>query len=258
MEEKKYKEPIAPKRVMTIHAHPDDQEVSVGGTIAKWAKAGSEIICVVVTNGEAGAGDEGNRDPSKNDAFKPHLIKMREGEQFAANKLLGVRETIFMGYPDGELQPTMELRKKLTRLIRKYKPDVVVCGDPTVRFFGSNYMNHPDHRVVADVAIDAIFPSAGTRLIFTDLLKEGLEPHDVKKVFMHGTDKPDTWVDITDTIDLKIQALKLHTSQQLTDEVDKWLRGWGEEDGKAAGVKYAEAYRVMVLKEDEETKVQEG
>ena len=136
-----------PKRAMSIHAHPDDQEFSIGGTLAKWAQAGCEIISVVITSG-----DSGSNDPSKNADYKPVLAELREKEQLAANAVLGIQETIFLRYPDGELEPTISLRKELTRLIRKLKPDTVLTGNPEAWFYGNEYLNHPDHR--AGVRVD--------------------------------------------------------------------------------------------------------
>jgi LmbE family N-acetylglucosaminyl deacetylase len=231
---------------MSIHAHPDDQEFTVAGTLAKWARSGTEVISVIITSG-----DSGDNDPTKDETYKPILAALREDEQLAANQLIGVKETVFLRYPDGILQPTLELRRELTRLIRKYQPDVVVTGDPTVRFFGKGYMNHPDHRAAADVACDAVFPSAGTRLIFPELLKEGYLPHNVSYVYMHGSEKPDTWIDISETIEIKIKALQQHKSQVGGWDVDKGMREWAASDGKDHGLPYAEAYRVMVLVEEE-------
>jgi LmbE family N-acetylglucosaminyl deacetylase len=232
-----------PQCVMSINAHPDDQDYTVAGTLARWVNAGSQVISVVITNGDAG-----NNDPTKDKCYKPELAKLRQGEQLAANRILGIQETVFMGYPDGILQATLDLRRDLTRLIRRYKPDVVVAGDPTVRFYGKNYMNHPDHRAAADAACDAVFPSAGTRLIFPELLAEGLEPHNVKRVYLHGPLKADTWVDISETIEVKIEALLQHTSQIDDKEgTAKMIREWAAEAGKVSGFKYAEDYMVMEL-----------
>lgn len=235
-----------PKRALCIHAHPDDQEFSVAGTLAKWAKAGCEIISVVITSG-----DSGSNDPSKGAEYKPELAKLREGEQTAANNIIGVKETIFMRHPDGELEPTIALRKELTRIIRKHKPDVVITGNPEAWFYGNEYINHPDHRAAAQAACEAVFPSAGSRLIFADLLTEGFEPHEVKRLYVHGTDKSDTWIDISETIDIKIQALQQHASQIPVDEVGKWMRDWAKEEAKDKEYEYAEAYRVMILKSEE-------
>ena len=234
-------------RAMSMYAHPDDQEFSIGGTLAKWARAGTEIISVIITSGDAGSND-----PARDGSYKKELADLREKEQLAAGEILGVKETIFLRYPDGELEPTIALRKDLTRLIRQYKPDVVFAGNPEAWFYGDDYLNHPDHRAAARAACEAVFPSAGSRLMFADLLEAGYEPHDVKRLYIHGTDKVNTWVDITETLDLKIKALQQHVSQVDPNEVEKWMREWAEEEAKGQEMKYAEAYKVMFLKRDEE------
>lgn len=236
-----------PQRAMSIHAHPDDQEFSIGGTLAKWAHAGCEITSIIITSG-----DSGSNDPEKDGGYKEELAELREKEQLAANAILGVKETIFLRYPDGELEPTIELRKELTRLIRCYKPDTVLAGNPEAWFYGDDYLNHPDHRAAARAACEAVFPSAGSRLMFADLLTEGYEPHDVKRLYIHGADKVNTWVDITETLEVKIQALQQHVSQIDPNEVGTWMHEWAEEEAKDQDMKYAEAYRVMFLKKDEE------
>lgn len=234
-----------PKCVVSIHAHPDDQEFSVAGTLAKWARAGAEIYSIVITSGDAGSNE-----PQYDETYKPILAKLREGEQRAANQIIGVKETVFLGYPDGTLVPSLELRRELTRLIRKYKPDVVVSGDPSSRFFGNSYMNHPDHRAAADVACDAVFPSAGTRLIFTELLHEGYEPHNVRYLYLHGSEKTDVWVDISTTIDTKVEALHQHKSQLGEWDVNQAMREWAASSGKEQGLAFAESFRRMVLIEE--------
>lgn len=231
---------------MSIHAHPDDQEFTVAGTLAKWARAGCEIVSVIITSGDAGSND-----PSRDETYKPVLAKLREREQRAANKVIGIAETIFLGYPDGELEPTLALRKELTRLIRIHKPEAVVIGDPQGVFYGNGYINHPDHRAAAQAALYAVFPSAETRLIFTDLLKVGIEPHKVRRVYVHGTEKSDTWVDIESTLNVKIRALKKHKSQLGNWKPDKMMREWAAEEGKEQGLKYAEAFKVMINEEEQ-------
>ena len=231
-----------PKNAMSIHAHPDDQEFTVAGTLAKWAQNGCRVTSVIVTSGEAG---DNNR--AHDAAYKPALAKLREDEQRAANELLGIQETIFLHYPDGELEPTLDLRRELTRLIRRCKPEAVVIGDPQGVFYGNGYINHPDHRAAAQAALYAVFPSAGTRLIFTDLLEAGYEPHNVSRLYVHGAEKSDTWVDIGETIGVKIEALKKHVSQLGDWDPEKMIREWAADEGKEHGMEYAEAYKVMVL-----------
>lgn len=242
-------EPKPPKSAMAIHAHPDDQEFTIAGTLAKWARAGCEIVTVCITSGDAGSNDR--MDPTMT---REELARMREEEQRHACAVLGVRHVEFLHYADGTLQPTIELRRDLTRLIRKYKPEVVICGDPTVRFYGNSYLNHPDHRAAADAALDAVFPSAGTKFIFPELRDEGYEPHQVKKVFIHGSEKPDTFIDIGATIETKIAALKEHKSQLGDWDPGEMIKEWAKEEGKPRGLEFAEAYRVMILKEDSEEK----
>jgi LmbE family N-acetylglucosaminyl deacetylase len=175
------------------------------------------------------------------------LVAIREAEQHEACRILGVKETIFLDYEDGMLQPSIAMRRDLTRLIRRHRPEVVLTGDPTVRYYGSTYMNHPDHRVAADVALDAVFPSAGTRLIFPELLAEGLEPHEVGQVYIHGADRPDTWVDIADTLEVKLAALRAHKSQMGEWDPSDMLALWAAEQGRRVKLKAAEAYRRMTL-----------
>jgi LmbE family N-acetylglucosaminyl deacetylase len=241
---KRREEPAAPARVLSIHAHPDDQEFTVAGTLAKWARAGSSIVTVCLTSGEAGS----NRSTPA-DMTPERLVKIREEEQRAACGVLGIGEVVFLGHADGVLQPTIALRRDLTRVIRRHRPDAVVCGDPTVRFYGTRYMNHPDHRVAADVALDAVFPSAETRFIFPELLDEGLEPHHVREVWLFGSERVDTFVDIAAVLDVKITALREHRSQLGDWDPSPMLRGWARQQGARRRLRAAEAFRRMVLED---------
>jgi len=241
---KKPSEPPAPKRAMSIHAHPDDQEFTVGGTLAKWARAGCEIITVCITSG--GAGSNKYTPP---DMTREALVSIREDEQREAGRILGVKETIFLGYEDGMMEPSIAMRRELTRLIRRYRPEAVLTGDPTVRYYGATYMNHPDHRAAADAALDAVFPSAETRLIFPELLDEGLEPFEVPNLWL-SSEEADTYVDITGTIDLKLQALAQHVSQE-AEAAAPWVRERARELGELAGYEYAEGFKAFRLRDDE-------
>ena len=146
------------RRILCISAHPDDNEFTIGGSVARWSRQGRDVAFCLVTTGGAGVNEH---TPSSEG-----LIPIREKETRAAARILGVSEVILLGYPDGTLQPTLEMRRDLTRVIRRVRPDIVVTGDPTVRFYGNEYMNHPDHRAVADAALDAVFPSSETSAIF--------------------------------------------------------------------------------------------
>jgi LmbE family N-acetylglucosaminyl deacetylase len=238
------KEPPAPRRVLSIHAHPDDQEFTVAGTLAKWARAGSEVVTVCLTRGEAGSNKS-----TPADMTRERLAKIREEEQRAACRVLGISEVVFLGYTDGELAPSIEMRRELTRLVRRYRPDAVVTGDPTVRFYGTRYMNHPDHRVASDVALDAVFPSAETRFIFPELLDERLAPHHVPAVWLFGPNRSDTFVDISATLELKIRALREHRSQMGDWDPAPMIRGWAREQGKPRRLRAAESYLRLVLED---------
>jgi LmbE family N-acetylglucosaminyl deacetylase len=242
MAERRRAEPAAPARVMSIHAHPDDQEFTVAGTLAKWARAGSEIVTVCLTSGDAGSNDS-----TPPDMTREKLAPIRQAEQRRACQVLGVKDCLFLGYEDGALEASLALRRDLTRLVRRHRPDAVVCGDPTVRFYGNRYMNHPDHRVAADVALDAVFPSAETRFIFPELLDEGLAPHKVTRVFLHGPATPDTFVDIADFLDLKLAALREHRSQLGAWDPAPMIAEWARAQGKPRRLRAAEAYRLMLL-----------
>jgi len=177
------------------------------------------------------------------------LVPIREEEQRQACRVLGIPDVIFLGFEDGMLQATLDLRRELTRVIRRFRPDAVVCGDPTVRYYGSMYMNHPDHRAASDAALDAVFPSAETRLIFPELLAEGLEPHKVRAVFIHGSDSPDTFIDISESLSAKLAALKEHRTQMGTWDPTDMITGWAKMQGAPRKLEAAESFRLMRLGE---------
>jgi LmbE family N-acetylglucosaminyl deacetylase len=233
---------MATQRVMVIFAHPDDPEFMVGGTTAKWAREGAHVTYVIITDGSAGSND-----PTMP---KDVLVDMRRREQRGACDTTGVKELIFLGYQDGMLQPTLQLRRDLTRLIRRYKATIVVCGDPTAWFYSGGYINHPDHRAAATAAIEAVFPSAETRPIFAELLDEGLEPHKVHQLWITGAPQADTWVDISADIETKIDALRHHKSQVEVGD-GEFIRQWAREDGAKANMEMAESYKVMKLVKEE-------
>ncbi|MFC1899046.1 PIG-L deacetylase family protein [Chloroflexota bacterium] len=215
---------------MIVMPHPDDVESRMGGTVALWTREGKEVIYVVCTNG-----DKGTSDPN----IKPQeLAKIREQEQLAAAEILGVREVIFLNHPDQSLEDTPEFRKEIVRLIRTYRPDVVVAVDSYGR-----YIDHRDHRIAMRVSLDAIFPYAGTTYAYPDLLKEGLQPHKVKEVLICGTLDPNYYIDITDTIDIKITALRCHKSQVGDGpRAAEWMRQWAKSSAEGQDYELAEAF----------------
>src|SRR5689334_5439118 len=192
-------------RVLVVMAHPDDAEFGCGGTIAKWAAAGKEINYLLCTSGDKGSSDLG---------ISPwQLAKQRREEQLNAAHALGARDVSFLSYEDGTLQNTLALRRDIVREIRRFKPDAVICQDPTMRFGGNRYLNHPDHRAAGDACLDAVYPSARDPHVFPELLVEGLQPHKVREVFMSTMQNPDVWVDISECFERKLEGLRQHTSQ---------------------------------------------
>lgn len=230
------------QRVMGIFAHPDDPEFFCGGTFAKWAAEGKDITFVLATSGDKGSSDL--------NITSDQLVTIREAEERAAAGRLGVKEVIFLRYPDGELQPTLDLRRHLTRLIRLKQPDIVVTNDPTARWYSSNYINHPDHRAIGDVALDAVFPAARDHLSFAELYREeGLAPHKVKQVYLCGTHEPTAKVDVTDYLETKIDALREHKSQIADmEEMARRQRENVSQEFVGDGSRYIESFRVFYLR----------
>lgn len=229
-----------PERVVVIVAHPDDIEFGVAGSVARWKENGAEVTYVIITDGSAGSNEPG--------VDLDELAEQRKAEQRAAAEALGVTDVRFLGYKDGTLEPTIPLRRELTRIIRELKPDRVVTQDPTTVFVDTGYVNHPDHRAAGEAAVYATFPSAGTRPIFPELLEEGYEPHDVKELYMMLSLQSTHAVDISNVMDQKIDALLKHESQ-LGPDVVEWLTEMNGEMGKLVDRQYAETYRVMTLGE---------
>jgi LmbE family N-acetylglucosaminyl deacetylase len=227
---------------MVIVAHPDDAEFGAAGTVARWAREGKEIVYVLCTSG-----DKGTSDPKQSPA---ELAENRRREQEAACRVLGVSEVVFLGYEDGVLESTIQLRRDIVRQIRRFKPDLLVCQDPTSRWAAQQYLNHPDHRAAGDAALDAVYPSARDPHVFSELLAEGLQPHKVREVYIISRENADLWVDITETIELKIAALREHASQvgDRQDEVEKWVREGAQRTAEGHGMRYAEGYKYIRLR----------
>jgi len=224
--------------VMVVTPHPDDAEFGVAGSVARWVRQGKDVVYVVCTNG-----DKGTSDPS----LKPaELAKIREEEQLAAAKLLGVREVIFLRYPDQSLEDTPEFRKELVRLTRMYRPEIVVTADPYRR-----YVWHRDHRITGQVVLDAIFPYARDFLSYPDLLEQGFQPYKVKEVLLWGSEEPNHCSNITDTFDIKISALCCHKSQvgdNLSPELEERLRERHRMMAEGEDYELAEAFHQVELR----------
>lgn len=233
-----------PQKVMVIVAHPDDIEFSCAGTVARWVKEGAEVAYVLCTSGDVGIDEPG--------MTRDRAAKIREAEQTAAAEVVGVKEVVYLREPDGMLENTLALRKKLVREIRRFKPEVVITGDPTIVWATANYINHPDHRAAAGAALDAVFPAAGQPNLFEELAGEGLTPHKVRKVYVTSWSNIDTYVNISDTIDLKIKALKQHESQMKDWDPEPMVKEWAADTAKGKEMAYAEGYKVVTLVSDED------
>jgi LmbE family N-acetylglucosaminyl deacetylase len=229
---------------MAIFAHPDDIEFSCAGTLITWAKAGTKVCYLLLTSGDVGIAEPG--------MTRHKAAEIREAESRAAAAIAGAADIVFLREPDGLLQATLDLRKRIVREIRRFRPEVVLCGDPTVVWAGDQYINHPDHRAAALAAIEAVFPAAGQPNLFEELAEEGLNAHKVRKVYITSWEKADHVIDITDTIDLKIEALKAHKSQVGDWDPGPMIREWGADTAKDKGMDYAEGYRVVTLVSDED------
>jgi len=237
-----------PASAMGVFAHPDDAEFTVAGTIARWTQAGCRVVYVLCTDGDVGTEDSNQT--------REELALLRRQEQRNACRVLGVEDVVFLGYGDGMLQPTMDLRRDLVRAIRRHKPEVVLCGDPTAFFYGDEYINHPDHRAAAQAAVEAVFPAASMPLLFPDLTAEGLAPHRVKQVYIWGTSEPNVWEDISQTLDLKIEALRQHKSQLGDWDPSPRISQRAKENAEGHDMQYAEVFRRMTLVREAEPELQ--
>ena len=232
-----------PESAMAIVAHPDDIEISCAGTLARWAKAGTRTSYVLCTSGEVGIDEPG--------MTRARASEIREAEQRMAAEIAGAAEVIFLREPDGMLVATLELRKKIVREIRRFRPEVVICGDPTIVWAGNDYINHPDHRAAATAALDAVFPAAGQPNLFEELELEGFLAHKPRKVYATTWDTADVYVNIESTIDLKIEALRAHKSQMKEWDPEKSIREWAGERAQGKEMAYAEGFKVVTLVDDE-------
>lgn len=233
-----------PTSALVIVAHPDDIEYSCAGTVARWVQTGCRVGYVLCTSGEVGI--------SKPGMTRVRAAEIREAEQREAAARVGVHDVVFLGQPDGLLQATLELRRMLVRQIRRFRPEVVITGDPTMVWAGEEYINHPDHRAAAMAALDATFPAAGQPNLFEDLESEGLRAHKPRKVYVSAWEKGDVFVSIDTTIELKIAALQAHGSQLEGSDPAPQVKEWAAELGRGKEMTYAESFRVVTLVTDEQ------
>ena len=230
-----------PERALVITPHPDDAEVWAGGVIAKWARAGAEVHCVLCTDGSRGSDDP--------EVDSVELAAIRRREQLAAAEILGINNVVMLGRPDGGLEDTADFRKDLVRQIRVVKPEVVLTAEPYRR----NMQWHRDHRIAGQVALDAVFPYARDHLHFGDLFaNEGIEPHKTAAIMFWGSENPNAYLDIADDFDTKIAAVLAHRTQagpRTDDEMRAFIRARAEEAAEAGNSSGDEEVSELTLAE---------
>ncbi len=228
-------------RILSITAHPDDVDFGAAGTVAQWTDGGLEVIYCIVTDGDAGGFDE--------HIPRAKMASLRRAEQIAAAKCVGVTDVRFLGYPDGQVEASIELRRDLARVIRQVRPDRVVCSSPE-RNYARLGVSHPDHRAVGSATLDAVYPDARNLFAFPELrAEEGLEPWAVREVWIAGGPAPDRYVDVTGTFPRKVAALRAHQTQIADpDDLEQMLRERLARTATQGGLRegrLAEAFQVL-------------
>lgn len=226
------------ERILIVTAHPDDVDFGAAGTVATWTDKGIDVTYCVVTDGDAGGFDP--------DVPRADIPSIRRAEQEAAAKVLGVSDVIFLGYPDGRLTVTLELRRDIARAIRRVRPQRVLCQSPE-RNWDRIYASHPDHMAAGEATACAVYPDARNPFTFPELADEGLEAHIVPELWIMSAPAPDVFVDITDVIERKVEALLCHESQHPDpDGLHERMPAWGRAIAQAGGLpegRMAEAFR---------------
>ena len=226
------------QRILVVAAHPDDVDFGAAGSVARWVGEGSEVTYCVVTDGDAGGFD-----PS---VPRAEIAPLRRAEQTAAAREVGVTDLIWLGYPDGRVVVSIELRRDIARAIRQVRPGLVVCQSPQ-REWSRIVASHPDHLAAGEATICAVYPDSRNPFAFPELAEEGWEAHVVDEVFIMGGPDPDTFVDVTETFDRKVAALRAHRSQTAQHEnLEGFLRTWLASNGEQAGLppgRLAEVFR---------------
>jgi LmbE family N-acetylglucosaminyl deacetylase len=234
------------ERALVVFAHPDDAEFLCGGTIALWTRDRTAVHYACATDGSAGWNGP--------DLGRTEIGDIRAREMHEAAEVLGVREVTFLGFPDGSLESNLDLRRAITREARRVRPDVIVTFDPSMRWAGRSYINHPDHRAVGDAALAVVACDAPTRPQFAELLDEGLEPVEIPHLWLATEGiEADTVVDVGDTLDVKVKALKAHRSQMENMgelDIDGRMREWATRIAEHSDFEYGEAFRTFDLGAD--------
>jgi LmbE family N-acetylglucosaminyl deacetylase len=230
----------SPKNILVILAHPDDPEFFCGATLAKWAREGHHITYVLLT-----CGDKGFNPTTDPEMAPDRLCAIRHEEQYAAAKVIGAESVHIMDHPDGYLVPDLNLRREVVREIRRHKPDILVTCDPQ-NLFATYGINHPDHRAAGQVVLDAVFPAAGNPVYFPELLEEGFQPHMPKEVWCSLTTQPNITVDVTETWEIKLQAILQHKTQvQDPEKLTERFKSRRAEDSTEENPRYEEKFRVV-------------
>jgi LmbE family N-acetylglucosaminyl deacetylase len=225
--------------ILGVGAHPDDLDFGAAGTFAKWVKEGHHCYHLICTDGRKGTSDT--------QMTEDNLVRLRRKEQKKVAEILGLKDVYFLTHHDTELMPDLTLKKEIVRFIRKLKPDIIVTLDPSFIYSrDSGYINHTDHRAAGLATLDAVFPLARDRLTFSELEREGLEPHKVKTVYLTSFENPNEILDITDTIDVKLQALRAHGSQ-ISEQALGWVKERAKTTGAKKNFKYAESFIKLEL-----------
>ena len=230
----------SPQNILVILAHPDDPEFFCGATLAKWARQGHHITYQLIT-----CGDKGFNESTTAEMTTDALCAIRHTEQLAAAQVIGAEAVHFLDTADGYLVPDLTLRREIVRVIRKFKPDILVTCDPQT-LFATYGINHPDHRATGQAVIDAVFPAAGNPVFFPELLLEGYDPHMPREIWCSLTMQPNARVDVTETWPIKIEAILKHKSQVANvEQFLERMKSRRTEDSTAEAPRYEETFRVV-------------
>lgn len=231
-----------PERILVVTAHPDDVDFGAAGSVAVWTDAGASVTYCIVTDGDAGGSD-----PS---VSRDDMRRIRRAEQEAAAAEVGVKDLVWLGYPDGRVEVSLDLRRDIARVIREVRPERVLAPSPD-RLWERIFASHPDHLAVGEATMSAVYPDSRNPFAFPELADAGLEAHTVAEVWLMATETPDTFVDVTGTVDRKVAALRSHVSQSVDRDgtLGAWIREWLADNGRRAGWeegRLAEAFRRVV------------
>ena len=225
-----------PQKILVILAHPDDPEFFCGATIARWTRMGHLVEYCLLTRGDKGV---------RGEVVDRHsLSRLREEEQTRAAAILGVDQVRFLDFEDGYLQPDLAARREVVAVIREVKPDIVVTSDPTNYFHREDRLNHPDHRIAGQIVCEAVYPASGNPLYYPELREKGLEPHEIRELWLTLTAQPNMMIDVTETWELKIEALKQHRSQIANlEEMERLQRQRRTADSSDDNPRYVDSFR---------------